>query len=332
MRSAGSRSSRYQAVHSPVRPPPTIATSASVSPSRAARGSRASAPSESCQNDRPVSSRSEPRPRLGQHASAGCPRSRRTRARPMVSGGASCTTGSPRSSARQYSPASNSAFDRKPRSSRSDSSSLKVVSVALSLTSSMPKKYPSPRTSPTIGRSYSCSSVGAEDRRVLAHALVELLLLEDVEVLERDRRRHRMPAEGVAVVERRRAVTERLVDLVAHDGRADRRVARGHRLGAGDHVGHVAVGVAGEHVADAAEGADHLVRDQQHVVLVADLAHPLEVAGRRREAAARVLHRLEEDGRDGLGALEQDHLLDPVRGPQRRTASSVPSNPISWAR
>ena len=46
--------------------------------------------------------------------------------------------GSPRSSARQIRPASNSAPDRKPRSRRSLSSSSKVSLVALSLTSSMP--------------------------------------------------------------------------------------------------------------------------------------------------------------------------------------------------
>ena len=130
-----------------------------------------------------------------------------------------------------------------------------------------------------------------------------------------------MPAEGVAVVERRRAVPERLVDAVADDRRADRGVAARHPLGAGDHVGHVAVLVAGEHVADAAEGADDLVADEQHVVLVADLAHPLEVAGRGREASAGVLHRLEEDRGDRLGALEQDHLLDAVRGPDAELGS-----------
>src|SRR3546814_19100249 len=44
------------------------------------------------------------------------------------------------------------------------------------------------------------------------------------------------------------------------------RSARGHRIRAGDHVGHVAVRVAGEHVADPAERADDLVGDEQHVV------------------------------------------------------------------
>ena len=56
-------------------------------------------------------------------------------------------------------------------------------------------------------------------------------------------------------------------------------------------------------------------RDQQHVVLVADLADPLEVAGRGREAAAGVLHRLEEDRGDGVGALVLDGDRDLVGGP-----------------
>ena len=63
------------------------------------------------------------------------------------------------------------------------------------------------------------------------------------------------------------------------------------------------------------EGADDLVGDQQHVVPVADLADPLEVAGRRREAAAGVLHRLQEDRGHRLRALEEDLLLDLVGGP-----------------
>ena len=68
-------------------------------------------------------------------------------------------------------------------------------------------------------------------------------------------------------------------------------------------------------MAEPAEGADDLVGDQQHVVLVADLADPLEVAGRGREAAAGVLHRLEEDRGDGVGALELDRLGDAVGRP-----------------
>ena len=155
-----------------------------------------------------------------------------------------------------------------------------------------------------------------ERRCVVVHVLVQALALEDVEVRHRDRRRDRVAAEGVAVREVRRALAERLEQPVAGDHRADRGVAGGHALGAGDDVGHVAEVVAGEHVADPAERADDLVGDEQHVVLVADLADPLEVAGRRREAAAGVLHRLEEHRGDGVGTLELDRLGDPVGGPE----------------
>ena len=108
---------------------------------------------------------------------------------------------------------------------------------------------------------------------------------------------------------------ERLHQSVAGDHRAQRRVAGGEALGAGDDVGLVVVALRAEHVAEAAERADDLVGDQQHVVLVADLADPLEVAGRGREAAAGVLHRLEEDRGDGVGTLELDGLGDPVGRP-----------------
>ena len=77
------------------------------------------------------------------------------------------------------------------------------------------------------------------------------------------------------------------------------------------------VALAAEPVAEAAPGADHLVGDQQHVVAVADLADALEVAILRRDAAARVLQRLEDHGGDRLGALEEDLLLDLVGGPER---------------
>ena len=48
---------------------------------------------------------------------------------------------------------------------------------------------------------------------------------------------------------------------------------------------------------------------------VADLAHPLEVTRRRREAAAGVLHGLEEDGGHRVGSLDEDGLLDGVGRP-----------------
>jgi hypothetical protein len=52
-------------------------------------------------------------------------------------------------------------------------------------------------------------------------------------------------------------------------------------------------------------------------VAVADLPHPLEVARRGDEAAARVLHRLEVHGGDGVRSLREDHRLDGVGARER---------------
>ena len=115
-----------------------------------------------------------------------------------------------------------------------------------------------------------------------------------------------MTAERDAVQERRRSSEERLGEEVATDHRAERRVAAGESLRARDHVGQVVVALAAEHRAEPPERADHLVGHEQHAVPVADLAHALEVALGRHEAAARVLHRLEEHRGDGLGPFEED--------------------------
>ena len=145
----------------------------------------------------------------------------------------------------------------------------------------------------------------------------EVLALEDVEVGHRDRRRHRVAGEGEAVREGGVALHERLGDAVGGDQRPHRRVGGGDRLRHRDDVGDVLEAVAAEVVAEPAPGADHLVGDHQHVVAVADLAHPLEVALGRDEAAAGVLDRLEDHRGDRLGPLEFDPLLDRVRRPER---------------
>ena len=114
-----------------------------------------------------------------------------------------------------------------------------------------------------------------------------------------------------------RVVEERLRHAVRHDHGAHRRVGRGDALGGGDQVRHDAEAVDAEVVAEPAPGADHLVRDQQHVVAVADLAHALPVAVLRDEAAPGVLHRLEDDRGNRVRVLELDHVLDLLGGPER---------------
>ena len=68
-------------------------------------------------------------------------------------------------------------------------------------------------------------------------------------------------------------------------------------------------------MAETAERADDLVRDEEHAVLVTDLADPWEIALRRDETTTRVLDRLEENCSDGLGPFEEDAVFDALDEP-----------------
>src|SRR5919106_5234419 len=135
---------------------------------------------------------------------------------------------------------------------------------------------------------------------LLGHVLDDPLPLHDLDVLERDRRLDGMAAEGDPVRVHRLLLQERLHDRVPRDHGSDRGVRRREPLGAGDEVGTDVVALGREPGAEASEAGDDLVGAEQDPVAVAELAHALEVARRRREGAARVLHRLEDHHRHGL--------------------------------
>ena len=145
--------------------------------------------------------------------------------------------------------------------------------------------------------------------------LEDLLPFEHVEVGQGDRAADRVTGEGEAVQERGPVLQEGLHQPVRGDHGAEGGVARRQSLGHGDDVGLVGVAVGPEPVPEASEGADDLVGDQQHAVAIADLPHPLEVARRRGEAAAGVLHGLEVHGRDRVRTLPEDGPLYFVRRP-----------------
>ena len=111
------------------------------------------------------------------------------------------------------------------------------------------------------------------------------------------------------------ALAEWLEEALGGDHQAQWRITAGDPLRGGDDVGHVVEVSAGKHRADPTKGADGLVRHQEYVVLVADFADPLEVARGRREAAASILHRLEEYRCHRVGAFEEDRLFDAIGCP-----------------
>ena len=221
-------------------------------------------------------------------------------------------TGSPRSSARQIRPRRYSSPDRNPRSSVSDSSSSKRLLGLLVLDQ--------------LDRLEVAGAADVADDREVAQRLEHR-----AERRPRSRGRARGPSCSKASRLARAtaaqtgcpanvkpcmkllvALQERLGDAVGGDHRAHRRVRAGEALGGRDDVGLVVVALGAEPLAQAAPGADHLVGDQQHVVLVADLAHALEVALGRGEAAAGVL--------DGL----EDHRAT-VSGPSNSIRSAIDS-------
>src|SRR5205807_7949640 len=91
------------------------------------------------------------------------------------------------------------------------------------------------------------------------------------------------------------------------------RISTGQALGGGDDVRLVVVALSAEPLSKPAPSADDFVGYEQHVVAVADLAHPLEVAIGRREAAASVLDRLEDHSRDRVRLLDLDPLGNRLR-------------------
>ena len=70
-----------------------------------------------------------------------------------------------------------------------------------------------------------------------------------------------------------------------------------------------AKGLAAEPVAGAPEAGDHLIRDQQDAVFVADALNLGPVAVGRNDHATRALHRLADKGRNLVDAQFQDHLF-----------------------
>ncbi|CAB4639460.1 unannotated protein [freshwater metagenome] len=70
-----------------------------------------------------------------------------------------------------------------------------------------------------------------------------------------------MSPEGGAVVEGGVALRERLEKSITGDHRPNGGITTGHALGAGNDVGDIVKGRAGEHFADAAKGTDDFVAD-----------------------------------------------------------------------
>ena len=134
----------------------------------------------------------------------------------------------------------------------------------------------------------------------------------DAQGFQRHGAGQRVAAVGVAMAEGAHAgagVGHHLVDRVAHHQRRHRHIGRGQHLGHRHHVGLQVEHVGAEGLAQAAEAGDHLVGDQQDVVLLQHRLDAREVTRRWDDHAARTLHRLGDEGGDGVGAFGGDQVF-----------------------
>ena len=147
-------------------------------------------------------------------------------------------------------------------------------------------------------------------------ALDDLLVLQDADVLQRHRRTDRVPGVRGAMRQFAALLLQHLRDAIVEHGRAQRDVAGGDALGHRHDVRLEAEVLRTEPFAGTAEAADHLVGDQQHVVLAAD-ALDLGPVGHRRDVHADGAHDgLADEGGHALRPQFQDFLLQPARRDQ----------------
>ena len=152
------------------------------------------------------------------------------------------------------------------------------------------------------------------------------LLGIDIERRQCGRARGRVRRVRVAVKQLDRVLRtlhEGVVDLPLCEHGAHRDGSVGQALGRGHEIGRHGECQGGERFADAAEARDDFVEYQQDVMLVADLAQPLEVAHGRQYHARRAGNRLDDDGRNGRRVMQRNQTLEfvrKVRSPMRQAA------------
>ena len=100
-----------------------------------------------------------------------------------------------------------------------------------------------------------------------------------------------------------------VVNAVRANHAAQRNHAVGHALGKVQHVGHHAVKVSAKVAAQPAKAGDHLVKNQQNAVLVANLAQPLDVALRRHIPACAARYWLNDDGGNVAGVMQRQNAV-----------------------
>ena len=127
-----------------------------------------------------------------------------------------------------------------------------------------------------------------------------------------------MGSEGVTVREDCGSLGEWLEVLFLEEQSSQRLRSRGDRLCGDHHVWFDTVTIAGKHLTRAAKAGNGLVCHKDHVVLIANLSNPLEVARVSGETATGILDWFHVEGGNGVWPLHQDCFLDAVSCPKAK--------------
>ena len=113
-----------------------------------------------------------------------------------------------------------------------------------------------------------------------------------------------------------RAVLEGVGHPLTDDDAAEGDIATVHAFGEADEVGSDVPVVDGKPLSTAPKASHDLIRNEQDAVLVAELPHASQVAGRRHQNAVGAHHWLQDDGRDGARSLHHDRVGQVLEGPR----------------
>ena len=143
-----------------------------------------------------------------------------------------------------------------------------------------------------------------------------LVAFIDLDRLQRHRTTDRMRRIGEAVAERAdfaALIEHRLVELFFDGDGAHREIGRGDRLRHRDRGGFHAHGRGAEPFAGTPEAADHFIGDDAHVIFGEHRIDLGEIAFGRDDDAARPHDRFGDEGRDRIGSLLLDQVVEILR-------------------
>ena len=148
---------------------------------------------------------------------------------------------------------------------------------------------------------------------ILGHALHQFFTLQDLQVLQRHGGGNRVSRIGKTVRKPAFRIPQLVRDRIGDHQCRNRLVAGRQPFRQSDEIGAEAEQFGSRPGTKPAESADHLIQHEQHVVLLANSLHLLQISFRRKDQTARPLDRLADKEGDIFGTEFPDLDLEGMR-------------------